>query len=65
MAALKDLKDAIAAERVEVQAKLSDLAVQLKALQDQIAAGAPITPADLDALVVSVGQISEPLPPAA
>lgn len=67
-AELASVNETITAERLEVQGKLSDLAIQVKALQDQIANGGAATAADLDSLVASiqaikggVGQISEPL----
>jgi chromosome segregation ATPase len=61
------LNEASAAERLEVQNKLTELQNQVKALQDQIAAGGGATAADLDSLLASIQavkasitQISEP-----
>jgi len=49
--ALADVRTAAAAEKVEVAAKLQKLLDEVQALKDQIAAGNPVTPADLDGLV--------------
>ena len=65
MATLQDVqakidavKADIAAEKAEVQAAIQALKDQIKALQDQIANGTNVSPADLDALVASLDQIS-------
>lgn len=60
MGSVQDLKDAIAAEHAEVQGLLSGLKQQIIDLQAQIAAGIPVTSADLDALIMSVKAISDP-----
>lgn len=49
-AKLDALSDAAAAERAEVLAALQGFRDQIKALQDQIAAGGVATQADLDAI---------------
>lgn len=61
MGTQQELKDAIAAERAEVQTKLSGLVQQITDLQALLAAGT-LTSADFDALIASVQAISEPMP---
>ena len=57
MATLLEVKDAIAAEKAEVLAAVTGLNDQVQALKDQIAAGSPVTAADLDDLVSQVHDI--------
>lgn len=78
MATLQEVLDKIAqvgadivAEKAEVQGALSTLKDQVKALQDQLAAGTGVTSADLDnvlaqldAIDTGVKAISEPAVPA-
>lgn len=64
MGSVQDLKDAIAAEHAEVQSMLSALRQSILDLQAQIAAGVPVTSADLDMLIASVRAISDPDVPA-
>ena len=54
---LVELGQTIIAEKVEVQGLLTALKAQIKVLQDQIAAGSPVSQADLDTLVLSVNDI--------
>lgn len=65
MATLQQVVDAVAAlqatteeEQLEVAAAMDGLRAQITALQEQIAAGANVTPADLDALIVSLDAAS-------
>ncbi len=60
MGSVQDVKDAIAAERAEVQAKLAALVQSIDDLKAQIAAGTGITAADMDELKTEVQAISEP-----
>lgn len=60
MATKQEVLEAIAAEKAEVGAKLTDLAVQIQTLKDQIAGGSPVTPADLDDIVSAVHDIFVP-----
>ncbi len=64
MSTLQDIKDAIvvlntdiAAEKVEVQAKLADLTTKIQTLTDALASGSVVTKADLDDLSASVATI--------
>lgn len=64
---ITDLTTAIADERTEVQGLLTGLRTQIQALQDQIAGGAVVTQAEIDALgvaldvvIAQVRDISEP-----
>lgn len=57
MATKQEVIDAIAAEKAEVQAKLDALGTEIQSLKDQIAAGSPVTPADLDEIVSLVHDI--------
>ncbi len=65
MASIAELKAAVAAKANEVQTAIlaaiatetGQIAAQIKALQDQIAAGVVITQADLDAVLASVGGV--------
>ena len=57
MATLAEVKQAVADEKAEVLAKLTALGEEIQALKDQIAAGSPVTAADLDELVASVHDI--------
>jgi peptidoglycan hydrolase CwlO-like protein len=66
-AELTSTNEQIATERLEVQGKLTDLSLQVKALQDQIAQGGGASAADLDSILASIQaikggitQISEP-----
>jgi septal ring factor EnvC (AmiA/AmiB activator) len=65
MATLQDVKDKIdavkadlIAEKGEVQTAISALKAQIIALQELLNSGSNVTPADLDALVSSLDQIS-------
>ena len=64
MSTLKDLQDklvelgqTIIAEKAEVQNLLTDLKAQIVVLQGQVAAGSPVSQADLDNLVLAVNDI--------
>lgn len=66
-AELTIVKDIIAAERVEVQGKLTAFMTEIQALKDQIAAGGGVSEVQLDSVLVglrdlkaSISQISEP-----
>lgn len=70
MAELKDVQDAIAAEKAEVAAKIAALTATIEALEATLANGTPVTGDDLAALVAQVQGIfvadvpadDEPLP---
>ena len=57
MATLQEVKDAIAEEKTQVLNKLTELNTEIQALKDQIAAGSPVTVADLDDLKAAVNDI--------
>ena len=63
MATKQEVLDAIAAEKAQVASALEELGIQIQALKDQIAAGDPVTAADLDDIVSAVNDIFIPAPP--
>ncbi len=60
MATKQDVLDAIAQEKTQVMNAVSDLNNQIQALKDQIAAGSPVTAADLDEITNAVHDIFVP-----
>jgi hypothetical protein len=60
MATLAEVKASIAAEAAEVTKKVNDLADEIQALKDALAAGTLVTAADLDDLKASVEGIFTP-----
>lgn len=65
MAELKDVQDAIAAEKAEVAEKIAELTATIETLTTELANGTPVTAEDLAALVAGVQGIfvaPEPLP---
>ena len=60
---LQEVKDAIAAEKVEVNNKLTVLSDRITQLEDQLNSGDPVTLAQLDELKTAVNDIfTEPAP---
>ena len=57
-AALEALKTTALEERTEVLAALSGLTEQIVLLQAQVASGAGVTAADLDALVSQISEVA-------
>lgn len=62
---LKAMLDNIVTQLSAVQAKEDAQAAQIKALQDQIGAGVPVTQEQLDGLFTESSQISDALKPLA
>ncbi len=60
MATVNEIKEAIEAEKVEVQTKLDALASEIQILKDVIAAGGTVSEADLDEVLVGVNNIFTP-----
>jgi len=60
MATKQEVLDAIASEKAQVLEAVESLNVQIQALKDQLAAGTPITDADLDEIVTAVNDIFIP-----
>jgi len=63
MATLQEVKDAIAAEGVQVTEKINELMAEIQALKDQIASGSAVTPEQLDELLAAVEAIFSPAVP--
>jgi len=63
MATKQDVLAAIAAEKTQVLEAITELENQIQALKDQIAAGTPVTEADLDDIVSAVNDVFIPAPP--
>ena len=60
MATKQEVLDAIAAEHDQVLNAVSTLNQQIQDLKDQIAAGTPVSEADLDEIVTAVNNIFVP-----
>ena len=60
MATKQDVLDAIAAEKAQVLEGIDSLNTQIQELKDQIAAGSPVTAADLDEIAAAVNDIFIP-----
>lgn len=60
MATVQEVKDAILAEKTQVQEKLAAVAVEIQALKDQIAAGGGATTAQMDELMAAIKEIFTP-----
>lgn len=54
MASIQDLKDTVAAEKAEVQAKLDSMSAQIDELKAIIAAGGNVTEAQLDEVKTAI-----------
>jgi hypothetical protein len=60
MATKQEVLDAVAEEKAQVLVGIEDLNKQIQDLKDQIAAGTPVTAADLDEIVSAVHDIFIP-----
>ena len=63
MASKEEVLAAIAAEKDQVLTAIDGLEVQIQELKDQIAAGDPVTPEDLDQILTAVNDIFVPAEP--